>query len=73
MVGRAYSYSGYKFHVHLNTSYILSLIMKRSIGMLLQTKTCVQAIVCRQARFTCTAGIASVVSAVVKIVHTAGQ
>ena len=47
--------------------------MKRSIGMLLQTKTCVQAIVCRQARFTCTAGIASVVSAVVKIVHTAGQ
>ena len=30
-MGEANSYSGYKFHVHLITLYILSLITKRSV------------------------------------------
>ena len=35
VVGGAYSYSGYKFHVHLITSCILSIITKRSIVCIL--------------------------------------
>ena len=33
----AYLYSRYKFHVHLITTYILSLITKRSIGVCMCT------------------------------------